>query len=121
MVTARGATADTLVKQSRQEQLVMMAIDSVGVCQFTNALPDDMGLFVSDRFDVDWDGAAVLTMARAGIDAELEFNRRAGFDKQDDRLPKWMLEEPMPLPDGPSVFDVSEEMIDAVWGTSPEF
>jgi aldehyde:ferredoxin oxidoreductase len=121
MVTARGATADTLVKQSRQEQLVMMAIDSVGVCQFTNALPDDMALFVSDRFDVDWDGAAVLTMARAGIDAELEFNRRAGFDKQDDRLPKWMLEEPMPLPDGPSVFDVSEEMIDAVWGTSPEF
>ena len=50
MVTARGATADTLVKQSRHEQLVMMAVDSVGVCQFTNALPGDMAAFISERF-----------------------------------------------------------------------
>lgn len=115
MVTARGASPDTLVKQSRHEQLVMMAIDSVGVCQFTNALPGDMATFVSNRFDVEWDDDAVLKMARAGIDAEREFNRRAGFDKRDDRLPQWMLEEPLPTPDGPSVFDIDEALIDAVW------
>jgi len=116
MVTARGATPETLVKQSRHEQLVMMAIDSVGVCQFTNALPSDMAIFVSHRYAVEWDDETVLKMARAGIDAELEFNRRAGFTKDDDRLPRWLLEEALPLPDGPSVFDVDEALIDAVWG-----
>lgn len=115
MVTARGATADTLVKQSRHEQLVMMAIDSVGVCQFSNALPADMATFVSNRFDVDYDDEAVLKMARAGIDAEREFNRRAGFDKDDDRLPAWMIAEPLELPDGPSSFDVDYALVDKVW------
>ncbi|MCZ2111227.1 MAG: aldehyde ferredoxin oxidoreductase [Dehalococcoidia bacterium] len=116
MVTARGATAETLVKQSRHEQLVMMAIDSAGVCQFSNALPGDIAQFVGRRFGVDWDDEAVLAMARAGIKAEREFNRRAGFGKGDDRLPQWMLDEPLPLPDGPAVFDIDDSLIDAVWG-----
>ena len=115
MVTARGATTDTLIKQSRHEQLVMMAIDSVGVCQFTNALPVDMANFVGHRFAVDWDDEAVLGMAREGIEAEREFNRRAGFTREDDRLPRWLLEEALPLPDGPSAFDIAEEDIDRVW------
>ncbi|MFN0148023.1 MAG: aldehyde ferredoxin oxidoreductase C-terminal domain-containing protein [Dehalococcoidia bacterium] len=115
MVTARGATTETLIKQSRHEQLVMMAIDSVGVCQFSNALPGDMAVFVSNRFDIDWDDAAVLKMARQGIDAEREFNKRAGFGKDDDRLPAWLTTEALPLPDGPSVFDIAPEDLDRVW------
>jgi aldehyde:ferredoxin oxidoreductase len=115
MVTARGATPETLVKQSRHEQLVMMAIDSVGVCQFSNALPGDMATFVSNRFDIDYDDGDVLQMARAGIEAEREFNRRAGFDKDDDRLPAWLTQEALELPDGPSVFDVDYALVDKVW------
>jgi aldehyde:ferredoxin oxidoreductase len=115
MVTARGATTETLIKQSRHEQLVMMAIDSVGVCQFSNALPGDMATFVGHRFDTDWDDAAVLKMARAGIEAEREFNRRAGFDRDDDRLPAWLIHEALPLPDGPSRFDLAPEDLDRVW------
>lgn len=115
MVTARGANPETLIKQSRHEQLVMMAIDSAGVCQFTNALPGDIAVFVNNRFDVEWDDTAVLTMAREGIEAEREFNRRAGFDRDDDRLPRWLLDEPLPLPDGPSVFDIEDELLDKVW------
>jgi aldehyde:ferredoxin oxidoreductase len=115
MVTARGATVDTLIKQSRHEQLVMMAIDSVGVCQFSNALPGDMAQFVSQRFGIHWDDESVLKMARAGIDAEREFNRRAGLDRDDDRLPQWLREEALPLPDGPQVFDIPDEMLDRVW------
>ncbi len=117
MVTARGATADTLVKQSRHEQLVMMAIDSVGVCQFSNALPGDMATFVANRFGIDYDDGKVLEMARSGIDAEREFNRRAGFDKGDDRLPAWLLDEPLELPDGPGTFDIDDALVDAVWSS----
>ena len=115
MVTARGATPETLVKQSRHEQLVMMAIDSVGVCQFSNALPGDLASFIRGRFGVDYDDEQVLGMARRAIEAELEFNRRAGFTRDDDRLPDWMHEESLPLPDGPAVFDVDYELVDRVW------
>ena len=115
MVTARGATPDTLVKQSRHEQLVMMAVDSVGVCQFTNALPSDMAAFISERFATEMSDEQLLKLSREAIETEREFNRRAGFDKQDDRLPRWLLEEALPLPDGPSVFDIDDAMLDEVW------
>ena len=115
MVTARGATAETLVKQSRHEQLVMMAVDSVGVCQFTNALPGDMAAFISERFGEPMTDEELLALAREAIETEREFNRRAGFDKEDDRLPRWLLDEPLPMPDGPSVFDIEDALLDEVW------
>ncbi len=115
MVTARGATPETLVKQSRQEQLTMMAVDSVGVCQFTNALPADMAAFIRERFGVELSEAELLQLAREAIETEREFNRRAGFGREDDRLPQWLLDEPLPLPDGPSVFDIDEALLDEVW------
>ena len=116
MVTARGATPDTLVKQSRQEQLTMMAVDSVGVCQFTNALPADMAAFISERFGEPVSEEALLEASRAAIETEREFNRRAGFDREDDRLPQWLRDEALPLPDGPSAFDIEDALIDEVWG-----
>ncbi|GBD24071.1 putative oxidoreductase YdhV [bacterium HR29] len=116
MVTARGATPETLVKQSRHEQLVMMAIDSMGVCQFSNALPADLARFVSHRFGVEWKDTDVLAMARRAIEAEREFNRRAGLDPSHDRLPRWLREEPLETPDGPMVFDIPDELLDRVWG-----
>ncbi len=115
MVTARGATADTLVKQSRHEQLVMMAVDSVGVCQFTNALPGDMAAFISERFGEAMTDEELLALSRDAIETEREFNRRAGFDREDDRLPQWLREEPLPMPDGPSVFDIEDAVVDEVW------
>lgn len=115
MVTARGATPETLVKQSRHEQLVMMAIDSMGVCQFSNALPADLARFVSHRFGVEWRDTDVLAMARRAIEAEREFNRRAGLDPSHDRLPRWLREEPLETPDGPMVFDIPDELLDRVW------
>ncbi|MDE2670809.1 MAG: aldehyde ferredoxin oxidoreductase [Chloroflexota bacterium] len=116
MVTARGATPDTLVKQSRQEQLTMMAVDSVGVCQFTNALPGDMAAFISERFGEPLSEDELLTLSREAIETEREFNRRAGFDREDDRLPQWLRDEPLPMPDGPSMFDIEDALIDEVWG-----
>lgn len=115
MVTARGATPDTLVKQSRHEQLVMMAVDSVGVCQFTNALPGDMAAFISERFGEAMTDEELLALSRDAIETEREFNRRAGFDREDDRLPQWLREEPLPMPDGPSVFDIEDAVVDEVW------
>jgi aldehyde:ferredoxin oxidoreductase len=44
---------------------------------------------------------------------EREFNRRAGFTKDDDRLPKWMSAQA--LPPHNTVFDVSEDVLDHIF------
>ena len=97
--------------------LVRLCTDAMSVPRgrHSMALSGDMAVFVSHRFGVSWDDAAVLKMARQGIDAEREFNRRAGFDREDDRLPAWLVNEALPLPDGPSRFDISPEDLDRVW------
>ncbi len=52
-------------------------------------------------------------MVRETIMMEMEFNRRAGFTKKDDRLPEWMTREPLSPKN--VVFDVDEQQLDAIW------
>jgi len=56
---------------------------------------------------------AKATIGKQTIKLEREFNRRAGFTKEDDRIPKWMTEEA--LPENQSVFDVKEEDLDNIF------
>lgn len=44
------------------------------------------------------------------LKAEHEFNRKAGFTNQDDRLPRFFYEEP--LPPHNTVFSISDEALD---------
>jgi aldehyde:ferredoxin oxidoreductase len=52
-------------------------------------------------------------LGKETIKMEREFNRRAGFTKEDDRLPRWMTEQP--LPPHNTVFDVSEDVLDHIF------
>jgi aldehyde:ferredoxin oxidoreductase len=52
-------------------------------------------------------------LGKETIKMEREFNRRAGFTKEDDRLPKWMTEEA--IPENGAVFDVSEDVLDHIF------
>ena len=47
------------------------------------------------------------------LKAEREFNRKAGFTNQDDRLPRLFYEEP--LPPHNTVFVISDEEIDSTF------
>jgi hypothetical protein len=55
----------------------------------------------------------LATFGHSRAPAEKKFNNAAGFAREDDRLPKFFLEEKLP-PSG-NVFDVSEEEIDSVY------
>ena len=104
---------------SLNAQLNMAGYDTLGACIFAGfgyaATPD----FVVKRLlaaRYGWDDLPDNILQELGkqtIRMEREFNRRAGFTKEDDRLPKWMTEEP--LPETGSVFDVSEEVIDHIF------
>jgi aldehyde:ferredoxin oxidoreductase len=115
LVTARNVTDETLLKLSRHEQLVMAAVDSVGLCQFSNPLPEDMAGLVNAHLGLQWTPEDVLELGRRTIQAEIEFNRAAGLDRADNRLPAFVHTEPLNLPDGPRVFDIPYEAIDRLW------
>ena len=115
MVTAREANAKTLMQQSRHEQLVMMATDAAGLCQFTNALPSDIAGFISEQYGVDYAEEDVLASAHEAIKTEISFNHKAGLGPETDTLPSWLYEEPLELPDGPSKFDLPDELLAQTW------
>jgi aldehyde:ferredoxin oxidoreductase len=52
-------------------------------------------------------------LGKETISMEREFNRRAGFTKEDDRIPKWMMKEA--IPETNAVFDVKDEDMDSIF------
>ncbi len=77
-------------------QLNMAGYDTLGACIFAGfgyaASPDAViKRLLKARYG--WDDVpdnALQALGKETIKMEREFNRRAGFTKKDDRLPKWM-------------------------------
>jgi len=107
------------IDASRNAQLNMAGYDTLGACIFAGfgyaATPDGVvKRLLAARYG--WDDVTDNILQELGkqtIKLEREFNRRAGFTRADDRLPKWMTEEA--LPENNSVFDVKEEALDNIF------
>ncbi|MBI3161539.1 MAG: aldehyde ferredoxin oxidoreductase [Chloroflexi bacterium] len=101
---------------SLNAKLNMAGYDTLGACIFAGfgyaTTPDGVvKRLLQARYG--WDDLPdniLQALGKETIKLEREFNRRAGFTKEDDRLPKWMTEEA--IPENGSVFDVSEDVID---------
>jgi len=104
---------------SLNAQLNMAGYDSLGACIFAGfgyaATPDAVvKRLLMARYG--WDDVpdnVLQAIGKETIKMEREFNRRAGFTKEDDRLPKWMTEQA--IPENGAVFDVSEEVLDHIF------
>ena len=104
---------------SLNAQLNMAGYDTIGACIFAGfgyaATPDGVvKRLLKARYG--WDDLPdniLQTLGKETIKLEREFNKRAGFTKEDDRLPKWMMEEA--IPENGSVFDVSEDVLDHIF------
>lgn len=119
-----GGTLDPLsaegqVEASRDTQLHMAAVDTMGICDFAQtglAAPGGMEnvyTMISAKSgkpfgEDDW-GA----LGRRVLKAELDFNKRAGFTAKDDRLPKMFYEEP--LSPHNSVVVITDEQMDSTF------
>jgi aldehyde:ferredoxin oxidoreductase len=115
LVTARNVTPDTLLKASRHEQILQAAVDSVGLCQFSNPTEADMARLVSAEYGVEWGQEDVLEMGRRVLKEERDFNLRAGFGRDADYLPEFLRTEPLHTPDGDMVFDLPDELLESFW------
>ena len=77
-------------------------IDSLGLCLFTSfALgPDDYKDMFNAIVGEDWTTDKLLEAGERIWNLERTFNLKAGIQPEEDKLPKRLLEEP--IPDGPS-------------------
>ncbi len=99
-------------------QLNMAGYDTIGACIFAGfgyaATPGAVvARLIRGRYGWDVSDNILQELGKQTIKMEREFNRRAGFTKEDDRIPKWMTKEP--LAPHNAVFDVSEEVLDHIF------
>ncbi|MFY9940877.1 MAG: aldehyde ferredoxin oxidoreductase C-terminal domain-containing protein [Desulfobacterales bacterium] len=95
-------SAEGQVEASRDAQLHMAAVDTMGLCDFAQSGLAAEGGFdhfltmISAKLGRPFDSADWKALGRRVLTAERDFNRRAGFTNRDDRLPKMFYEEPLP-------------------------
>lgn len=105
---------------SRNLQIATAAIDSVGLCLFIafaildqpetfQAMLDLLGAFNGKT----WTGDDFAAVGKETLTVERNFNKRAGFTKEDDRLPKYFRREKV-APHN-VVFTVTDEELDQVF------
>jgi len=120
-----GGTADPLDTNksdlSRNLQLATAAVDASGYCLFIAFavldIPEGLEGVVGTLNGVLGANLTVADVPGYGqsiIDVERKFNKAAGFTEKDDRLPEFFLKEK--LSPHNTVFDVSDEELDKVWG-----
>ncbi|NVM35613.1 MAG: aldehyde ferredoxin oxidoreductase [Candidatus Lokiarchaeota archaeon] len=105
---------------SRNLQLATAAVDASGYCLFIAFavldIPEGLEGVVESLNGVLGVNLTVDDVGPIGksiIDAELEFNKKAGFTAIHDRMPEFIMEEKIPPHNG--VFDVTDEDLDSVF------
>lgn len=104
------------VQASLETQVFMAFVDATGICLMaTEGLTEENGgidaivQMVNARFSCDID---METYGREVLAVEREFNQKAGFAPQHDRLPEFFYKEP--LPPHQAVFDMPDDDIDGM-------
>lgn len=102
---AFGGTLDRFsakgqVEASRDAQIHMAAVDTVGICDFAQsgfgAGLGNVCKMVSAKLGKPFSEDDWTSLGLRILKAERAFNRNAGFTNKDDRLPKMFYEEPLP-------------------------
>ena len=108
---------DGQVDVSRNAQINMAGYDSLGACIMAGfGISGDYSVIkelVKSIYGFNVEDDFLQKLGKETLNLEREFNRRAGFSPQDDRLPEWMSSEP--LPPHNTVFDVRVEDLDSLF------
>lgn len=108
------------VELSRNLQIATAAVDSTGLCLFVAfAVLDKPEAFeaiyemLNAFYGWNLKGEDVPELGKAVLRMERDFNARAGFTKEQDRLPSFM--KRIPLKPHNAVFDIPDEELDQVF------
>lgn len=111
--------AEGQVELSRDSQIHMAAVDSVGICDFAQSgLASEEGManvqiMYAAKSGRPFSGNDWKELGTKVLKAERAFNRQAGFTQEDDRLPAMFYNEP--LPPYNVVVQVSDEELDSTF------
>jgi aldehyde:ferredoxin oxidoreductase len=112
---------DGQIEASRRLQLRAAILDSLGVCLFIRPAfvknPELFAELLNARHGWDLTYDEVQQMGVWCLEAEREFNKRAGIDTEHCDVPEFMRYEP--LPPHNSVFDISKTEMDKIWTVAP--
>jgi len=113
----KGTDPKGQAEVSRAAQINMAGYDSLGACIMAGfGVAVDYSVvseLINSIYPFVVEDDFLQELGKITLRLEREFNRRAGFSSQDDRLPEWMSLEP--LPPHNTVFDVSAEDLDSVF------
>jgi len=125
-ILAVGGTVDPLKKEgqvalSRNLQIATAAVDSTGLCLFVAFPVLDMPEafeaiyeMINAQYGLSLGPDDVTELGKTVLKMELEFNKKAGFTAEDDRLPRFFETDPVPPHD--IVFDITHAELDTVFG-----
>ena len=107
------------VDASRNAQIAMATLDNTGICMLAGtviAAPNAAKALlqlINAKLGTDLKQDDLNAMGLRTLKAEREFNKKAGLTSEDDRLPPFFHEEP--LPPHNKVFMVKDEELDAIF------
>jgi aldehyde:ferredoxin oxidoreductase len=105
------------VEKSRNMQIQMGFIDSLGMCMFSSrglaGYNDFLTRLMSALNGKPYPEADLIELGKRALRTEYDFNKRAGFTKAHDRLPEFMTEVKIKPHD--LVFDVPYEEVDKLY------
>jgi aldehyde:ferredoxin oxidoreductase len=108
------------IELSRNLQIATAALDATGYCLFIAfAILDQQDTFnamvdtINGMYDLNMTGDDVVALGKKILSMEREFNQKAGFTKEDDRLPRFMKREAI-TPHNVT-FDIEDEALDTVF------
>ena len=107
------------VKASRNTQIAMAGLDCIGLCILATAAlaaPEAREALVkalSAKLSTPFGPDAIPQLGIRTLQAEGEFNRKAGFTNKDDRLPEFFYKEA--LPPHNTVLAVTDEELDSTF------
>jgi aldehyde:ferredoxin oxidoreductase len=107
------------VEASRNAQIHMAAVDTMGICDFAQtglATPEGIQhvfKMITAKSGQAFDKDDWTELGTRVLRAEREFNRNAGFTNKNDRLPRMFYKEP--LPPNNKVVVISDEEMDTTF------
>lgn len=111
--------AEGQVEASRNTQIAMAAVDCTGLCllaSFALTTPEGAMAFLqamNAKFGTQLGPEAIPQSGIRVLQAEREFNKKAGFTNLDDRLPEFFYKEP--LPPHNTVVVISDQEMDSTF------
>jgi aldehyde:ferredoxin oxidoreductase len=97
----QAAEPDGQVDASREAQISMAMVDTTGLCLLAASAMADPAVLpaLTEAINVRWGSSLtpddLVGLGVRTLKAEVEFNRKAGLNKEDDRLPQFFYDEPL--------------------------